>query len=51
MLTLHKMELFGFNEWQWLILTINLSGIFFTIGKYICISDTIDYFDDDDLMK
>jgi len=37
------MELFGFNEYQWLTVAICASGIFFSIGKKIGISDTLDY--------
>jgi len=40
------MELLGLNEMQWLILTITSSGIFYTIGRYIGMSDAIDFFDD-----
>ena len=42
------MELLGLNEIQWLITTITFSGIFYNIGKYIGISDAIDYFHNDE---
>mgnify|MGYP000134805661 FL=1 len=42
------MELFGLNEIQWLIATIMFSGIFYNIGKYIGISDAIEYFHNDE---
>jgi len=37
------MELFGFNELQWLVVAVCLSGIFYSVGKRIGISDTLDY--------
>ena len=37
------MEIFGFNEYQWLVIAITSGGVFFTIGKRIGISDTLDY--------
>ena len=37
------MELFGFNEYQWLVIAICSGGIFFSVGKRIGISDTLDY--------
>tara|TARA_Y100001938_G_scaffold128653_1_gene182642 strand:+ start:573 stop:719 length:147 start_codon:yes stop_codon:yes gene_type:complete len=44
------MELFGFNEYQWLTITICTAGIVFSIGKRIGISDTLDYLRDKDLI-
>tara|TARA_X000000368_G_scaffold416902_1_gene411891 strand:+ start:153 stop:293 length:141 start_codon:yes stop_codon:yes gene_type:complete len=38
----------GFNEMQWLVLVIFSAIISFMIGKYIGISDAIDYFNDQD---
>ncbi len=40
------MELFGFNEYQWLVVTITFAGIFYTVGKRMGISDTLDYLKD-----
>ena len=37
------MELFGINEYQWLVLAICASGIFYSLGKRVGISDTLDY--------
>jgi len=37
------MELFGFNEYQWLTLVICSSGIFYHLGKHIGISNTLEY--------
>ena len=37
------MELFGLNEYQWLVIAVCSSGCFYTIGKRIGISDTLDY--------
>jgi hypothetical protein len=37
------MELFGFNEYQWLVVAICVAGIFFTVGKRVGISDTLEY--------
>lgn len=37
------MELFGFNEYQWLVVAITSGGIFYLVGKRIGISDTLDY--------
>ncbi len=37
------MELFGFNEYQWLVLCVCSGGIFYAIGRRIGISDTLGY--------
>ena len=37
------MEVFGFNEYQWLVIAVCSGGIFFSVGKRIGISDTLDY--------
>ena len=37
---------FGFNVIQWLILVICGSGLFYTIGRHIGISDALDYMRD-----
>jgi hypothetical protein len=37
------MELLGANEFQWLVITVCTGGIFYTIGKRIGISDTLEY--------
>jgi hypothetical protein len=34
---------FGFNELQWLTLVICSGGLFYTIGRHIGISDTLDW--------
>ncbi len=44
------MEIFGFNEYQWLTIAVCAGGIFFTIGKRIGISDTLDYMRDKGLI-
>jgi len=40
------MELFGFNEYQWLTITICMAGVSYQIGKKIGISNTLDYLRD-----
>ena len=37
------MELFGFNEYQWLVICVASSGIAYTIGKKLGISNTLDF--------
>lgn len=42
-----NLEVLGLNELQWLVIAITSSGIFYNLGKYIGISETIDFFHDD----
>lgn len=44
------MELFGFNEYQWLTLAICSSGIFYSLGKRIGISNTLEYLRSNDMI-
>ena len=37
------MELFGFNEYQWLVITVCMFGIGYTLGKRMGISNTLNY--------
>ena len=37
------MELFGFNEYQWLTIECCVEGIFYNIGRRLGISDTLEY--------
>ena len=43
-----NLEVLGLNELQWLVIAITSSGIFYNIGKYIGISDAIEYFHNDE---
>tara|TARA_B100000579_G_scaffold372146_1_gene335122 strand:+ start:586 stop:732 length:147 start_codon:yes stop_codon:yes gene_type:complete len=44
------MELFGFNEYQWLTITICAAGICYTLGKRMGMSNTLDYLRDKGLI-
>ena len=37
------MELFGFNEYQWLVIAICCGGISIIIGKRVGIGNTLEY--------
>ena len=45
------MELFGWNEYQWLVIAICTGGITFSIGKRIGIGNTLDYMRDKGLIE
>ncbi len=37
------MELFGWNEYQWLVIAICAGGIMYSVGKRVGIGNTLDY--------
>jgi hypothetical protein len=44
------MELFGFNEYQWLTIAVCSSGIFYSLGKQTGISNTLEYLRSKDMI-
>ena len=44
------MELFGFNEYQWLTLCVCMAGVAYTVGKRIGISNTLEFLRDKDMI-